>query len=272
MLYKDACNAKSNHKTIGIIKNSNLCAEIIEYSNENEHAACALASIAVYGHRFDFVKLEQVVRVVTRNLNKILDLNKYPTEGCKETNVSTLRPIGIGIQGLADLFMLLKYPFNSKEAKDLNKQIFESLYFAALLESCKLARETGQVYKHYYNTPLSKGILQFDLWGIKDKSSCGHWNTLKNLLKRYGARNSLLTACMPTASTAQILGNNESIEPITSNLYVRRTNAGDFHVTMSSICLILSKLLGLRLRSLASRLILSSFVSAMESFLQSSEV
>ncbi len=129
-----------------------------------------------------------------------------------------------------------------------------------------MARETGKVYKHYYNTPLSKGILQFDLWGIKDKSSCGHLNTLKKLLKRYGARNSLLTACMPTASTAQILGNNEFIEPITSNLYVRRTNAGDFHATMSSICLILSKLLGLRLRSLASRLILSSFVSAMESF------
>jgi ribonucleoside-diphosphate reductase alpha subunit len=234
MLYKDACNEKSNHKEIGTIKNSNLCAEIIEYSNENEHAACTLASIAVNkffetGH-FNFVKFEQVVRVVTRNLNKILDLNVYPTEGCKELNVSTLRPIGIGVQGLADLFMLMKYPFESDEAKFLNKQIFESIYFASLMESCKLARDLGQPYKYFNQTPMSKGILQFDLWKITDKVTHPHWSSLKKLIMCHGVRNSLLTACMPTASTAQILGNNESFEPITSNLYIRRTNAGEFQM------------------------------------------
>lgn len=233
MLYKDHCNAKSNHKNIGIIKNSNLCAEIIEFSNENVHAACTLASVAVNkfvsNDGFNFKKFEQVVRVVTKSLNIILDINVYPTKGCKELNATTLRPIGIGVQGLADLFMILKYPFESIEAKELNEKIFESLYFAALQESCKLARETGQAHKDFHNTPMSMGILQFDLWN-KSKPFHENWNVLKTLIQKYGVRNSLVSACMPTASTASILSNNESIEPITSNMHIRRTKAGEFQI------------------------------------------
>ena len=233
LCYKDAANRKSNQKNIGIIKSSNLCTEIMEVSTKEETAVCNLASIALPScidhskspSEYDFEKLHQVSRIVTYNLNKIIDVNFYPTS---KTNISNEkhRPIGIGVQGLADTFIQLGYNFDSDEARDLNKRIFETIYHGALTESCELAKRHGP-YRTFPESPTSKGILQFDMWGVVPS---GHynWENLKQDIRIYGLRNSLLLAPMPTASTSQILGYNECIEPITSNIYSRRTLAGEF--------------------------------------------
>ena len=229
MLYKDAANKKSNQQNIGTIKSSNLCCEIIEYSDKNETAVCNLASIGlpmfVKHETFDFNTLHKVTKMITNNLNKIIDLNFYPTD---KTNTSNMRnrPIGIGIQGLADVFALMDYSFDSIEARQLNINIFETMYHAALEESCTIAKERGH-YSTFKGSPASEGILQFDLWNVTP-SGRYNWASLKENIKEFGLRNSLLLAPMPTASTSQILGNNECFEPFTSNIYVRRTLAGEF--------------------------------------------
>lgn len=230
ILYKDACNKKSNQKNLGTIKSSNLCSEIVQYSDDNESAVCNLASIALPSFldsgKFDFEKLHQVARVVTYNLNRVIDVNYYPTEKTRRSNVRH-RPIGIGIQGLADVFMILGLPFASEEARELNRQIFETIYHAAVEESCFLARSEG-AYETFVGSPASQGLLQFDLWSVDPGQDRYDWSTLKSDVMKYGLRNSLLLAPMPTASTSQILGFNECIEPITSNIYSRRTLAGEF--------------------------------------------
>ena len=230
ILYKDACNKKSNQKNLGTIKSSNLCSEIVQYSDDNESAVCNLASIALPSFldsgKFDFEKLHQVARVVTYNLNRVIDVNYYPTEKTRRSNVRH-RPIGIGIQGLADVFMILGLPFASEEARELNRQIFETIYHAAVEESCFLARSEG-AYETFIGSPASQGDLQFDLWSVDPGQNRYDWTTLKSDVMKYGLRNSLLLAPMPTASTSQILGFNECIEPITSNIYSRRTLAGEF--------------------------------------------
>jgi len=231
ILYKDACNRKSNQKNLGTIKSSNLCSEIVQYSDEKESAVCNLASIALPSFisadgTFDFEKLHAVARVVTYNLNRVIDVNYYPTEKTRRSNIRH-RPIGIGIQGLADLFMILGHPFTSDEARELNRQIFETIYHAAVEESCSLSRTEG-AYETFVGSPASSGELQFDLWNIDPGQSRYDWSTLKSDVMKYGLRNSLLLAPMPTASTSQILGFNECIEPITSNIYSRRTLAGEF--------------------------------------------
>ena len=232
LLYKDACNQKSNQKNIGTIKSSNLCTEIIEYSDENESAVCNLASIAltqyVKDKVFDYEKLIDVTRVVTKNLNRIIDINYYPTPKTELSN-RRHRPIGIGVQGLADAFILMDIPFHSEAAKLVNKKIFETIYYAAITESCALAKIHGS-YSTFADSPASRGILQFDMWSDdKHISPCGYdWNKIKNDIIEHGLRNSLLVAPMPTASTSQILGNNECFEPLTSNIYSRRTGAGEF--------------------------------------------
>ncbi|VDM24746.1 unnamed protein product [Toxocara canis] len=223
MVYKDACNRKSNQQNLGTIKCSNLCTEIVEYSSPTEIAVCNLASIALNrfvtsDRTFDFKKLHEVTKVVTRNLNKIIDGNYYPVPEAKLSNMRH-RPIGIGVQGLADAFMLMRFPFTSAPARDLNKRIFETIYHAALEASCELAEEHG-TYDTYKGSPMSKGILQQDMWGVTPTDECD-WETLRDKIAKFGVRNSLLIAPMPTASTAQILGNNESIEPYTSNIYTR---------------------------------------------------
>lgn len=232
MLYKDACNRKSNQQNIGTIKCSNLCTEIVEYSSKDEVAVCNLASIALNmfvrpDKTFDFVKLKEVVTTVTKNLNKIIDVNYYPIPEAKRSNMRH-RPIGIGVQGLADAFILMRYPFESDEAKLLNQQIFETLYFGALEASCDLAARDGP-YETYPGCPVSKGILQYDMWG-KTPTDLWNWTALKAKIAQHGVRNSLLLAPMPTASTAQILGNNESFEPYTSNIYNRRVLSGEFQI------------------------------------------
>jgi ribonucleoside-diphosphate reductase alpha subunit len=231
ILYKDACNRKSNQKNLGTIKSSNLCSEIVQYSDEKESAVCNLASIALPSFisadgTFDFEKLHAVAGVVTYNLNRVIDVNYYPTEKTRRSNIRH-RPIGIGIQGLADVFMILGHPFTSDEARELNRQIFETIYHAAVEESCTLARKEG-AYETFVGSPASSGELQFDLWNIDPGQSRYDWSTLKSDVMKYGLRNSLLLAPMPTASTSQILGFNECIEPITSNIYSRRTLAGEF--------------------------------------------
>jgi len=234
ILYKDAANNKSNQKNLGTIKSSNLCAEIIEYSSGKEQAVCNLASIALpkYIEKtkdkkkfFNFEKLKEVVHQVTLNLNKVIDVNFYPTE---ETRVSNLkhRPIGIGVQGLADTFAILGYSFDSEEARRLNKDIFETMYYASMNASIEIAKEEG-AYASFKGSPLSKGAFQFDLWGTAP-SNRYDWIKLREQVVKHGARNSLLIAPMPTASTAQILGNNECFEPFTSNLYKRNTLSGEF--------------------------------------------
>jgi len=277
MLYKDACNKKSNQKNLGTIKSSNLCTEIIEYSDENESAVCNLASIALPAFinnetkdaHFDYEKLHEVTKIITNNLNNIIDINFYPTEKTKRSNFRH-RPIGIGVQGLADVFFMLNISFNSDEAKVVNKQIFETIYHASLEKSNEIAKERSEIllplnehddfsdrlsvdehvrlnnmineyekpnlsktyrgaYSTFYNSPISKGIFQFDMWDIEPTNRY-NWNELKDSIIKYGIRNSLLVAPMPTASTSQILGYNECIEPITSNLYSRRTMAGEFIV------------------------------------------
>jgi ribonucleoside-diphosphate reductase alpha subunit len=225
MLYKDACNSKSNHQHLGTIKSSNLCTEIIEYSDKDETAVCNLASISlpafVADGFFDFEKLAKVTRVITRNLNRVIDENYYPTEAARKSNLRH-RPIAIGVQGLADLFQMSGFAFDSNDSRTINTDIFRTIYMAALEESCSMAEEDGP-YETYNGSPASNGKLQFDLWDV-----CNASNDLKQRIAKYGLRNSLLVAPMPTASTSQILGNNECFEPFTSNLYLRRTLAGEF--------------------------------------------
>ncbi|CAE8686218.1 unnamed protein product, partial [Polarella glacialis] len=231
MLYKDHANRKSNQKNLGTIHCSNLCTEIIEYTSPDEVAVCNLASIALSafahdGQEFDFQGLYKVTKVATKNLNKVIDRNYYPVEAAKRSNMRH-RPIGLGVQGLADAFMILRLPFESAAAKKLNEDIFETIYFAACESSCELAEVEGP-YETYEGSPASKGQLQFDLWDRSPKSGRWDWAALKAQIATHGLRNSLLVAPMPTASTAQILGNNESFEPYTQNLYVRRTLSGEF--------------------------------------------
>jgi len=232
MLYKDHANRKSNQKNLGTIRSSNLCTEIMEYTSADEVAVCNLASISLSKFvnaegKYDFDRLYDITRIVTRNLNRVIDINYYPIDEAKNSNMRH-RPIGIGVQGLADAFIMMRYPFESVEAKLLNRAIFETIYFAALTESCALAKEQGH-YESYPGSPISEGILQFDLWDQKP-SSRWDWDTLREEIKQYGVRNSLLVAPMPTASTSQILGNNECFEPYTSNIYTRRTLSGEYIV------------------------------------------
>jgi ribonucleoside-diphosphate reductase alpha subunit len=234
MLYKDACNEKSNHKHIGTIKSSNLCTEILEYTDKDETAVCNLASIAlpkyvdVEKKEFNHEELHRVTKMVTRNLNKVIDKNFYPTENGKRSNMRH-RPIGIGVQGLADVFIMLRMTFGSEESRKLNIDIFETIYHASLESSCELAEMYGP-YESFKGSPFSKGILQFDMWDRDPKFSGRYdWNAMRKLVKK-GTMNSLLLAPMPTASTSQILGNNECFEPYTTNIYLRRTLAGEFVV------------------------------------------
>jgi ribonucleotide reductase alpha subunit len=264
ILYKDAANLKSNQQNLGTIKSSNLCCEIIEYSDANETAVCNLASIALpvfvneKTKEFDYAKLHEVTKVVTNNLNRVIDVNFYPTEKTKNSNFKH-RPIGIGVQGLADAFILMDIPFHSEAAKNVNKLIFETIYHGALEKSNEISIERTNFYQYTYinhnntqfsftkdevtklpielrgayssfeGSPASKGVLQFDMWGITP-SERYDWTSLKESIIKYGLRNSLLVAPMPTASTSQILGFNECFEPFTSNLYSRRTLAGEFVV------------------------------------------
>ena len=259
LLYKDACNKKSNQKNVGTIKSSNLCSEIVQYSDKDETAVCNLASVALNkfvntrmnipddeDHStnnnnnntitektkpvayYDFESLHAVVKIVTYNLNRIIDVNYYPTEKTRTSNLRH-RPIGIGVQGLADAFILMDYAFSSSEAKELNKQIFETMYHAALEASVELAKMHGP-YDSFRGSPASEGILQFDMWEYDPGNARYDWAAMKASIVEHGLRNSLLLAPMPTASTSQILGNNEAFEPITSNIYTRRTLAGEFIV------------------------------------------
>lgn len=235
MLYKDACNAKSNQKNLGVIKSSNLCTEIIEYTNKDETAVCNLASIALpkYVNRetkkFDYEKLHEVTKVVTKNLNRVIDRNFYPVETAKRSNMRH-RPIGLGVQGLADVFILCGLPFDSEESRLMNAHIFETIYHAALESSSELAEIDGS-YETFDGSPASEGILQPDMWEGETKFSGRYdWEAMRERVKTKGLRNSLLLAPMPTASTAQILGNNECFEPYTTNIYLRRTIAGEFVV------------------------------------------
>ena len=251
LCYKDAVNRKTNQKNLGIIRSSNLCSEIMEYSDDRETAVCNLASIALNrfitggdkrpphsqpqegGVRgtvgslvFDFEKLHEVTRVATENLNRVIDVNYYPTPKTRISNMAH-RPIGIGVQGLADTFMLLDLAFSSDEARVLNKRIFETMYHAALTASCDLAEQHG-AYSTFAGSPASQGILQYDMWGVEPEPGRYDWAALKARIVKHGLRNSLLLAPMPTASTSQILGNTECFEPISSNIYTRRTMAGEF--------------------------------------------
>lgn len=238
MLYKDACNKKTNQKNLGIIKSSNLCCEIVEYSSPEEVAVCNLASIALPSFVekdatsvwYNFEKLHEVTKVVTRNLNRIIDRNYYPVEEARRSNMRN-RPIALGVQGLADAFMTLRLPFDSQQARELNIQIFETIYHAAVESSIELAAEEGP-YETFQGSPASQGLLQFDLWERKP-TELWDWDTLKQNLAKHGLRNSLLVAPMPTASTSQILGNNECFEPYTSNIYSRRVLAGEFQIVNS---------------------------------------
>lgn len=251
MLFKDACNRKSNQQNLGTIKSSNLCTEIVEFTSPDETAVCNLASLALprfvrekgvpleshptklmgskgFKNRFfDFEKLGEITELVTRNLNRIIDVNYYPVETAKRSNLRH-RPIGIGVQGLADAFILLGMPFDSTEAQKLNKEIFETIYYHALRTSADLAAEEG-IYETYAGCPISKGILQPDMWDVKP-SDRWDWSALREKIRKNGVRNSLLVAPMPTASTSQILGNNECFEPYTSNIYSRRVLSGEFVV------------------------------------------
>ncbi|HRJ28810.1 MAG TPA: ribonucleoside-diphosphate reductase subunit alpha [Cyclobacteriaceae bacterium] len=231
ILYKDAANRKSNQKNLGTIKSSNLCTEIIEYTSKDEVAVCNLASLALNKFvtedgKYDHQKLYEITKVVTRNLNKVIDVNYYPVEEARNSNMRH-RPIGLGVQGLADTFIMLRMPFDSEEARRLNEDIFETIYFGALEASMELAKVQGP-YETFKGSPVSKGIFQFDMWGVTPKSGRWNWEQLKQDVKKHGVRNSLLLAPMPTASTSQILGNNECFEPYTSNIYTRRTLSGEF--------------------------------------------
>ncbi len=247
MLYKDAANKKSNQKNLGTIRSSNLCTEILEYTSPDEVAVCNLASLALPKyvkedtHEYDFQRLFDITRVATRNLNKVIDRNYYPIEEARNSNMRH-RPIGLGVQGLADAFILMRMPFESDEARTLNRDIFETIYFAALTESCALAERDGH-YQSFPSSPASKGELQFDMWGVTPTDRWD-WAGLKEKIAQHGLRNSLLVAPMPTASTSQILGNNECFEPYSSNLYTRRTLSGEFIVVNKHL---LTDLIGLGL-------------------------
>lgn len=230
MLYKDACNRKSNQQNLGTIRSSNLCAEVVLYTSPDEIAVCNLASVALpkfvrEGKTFDFIGLEAIVRILVRNLDKVIDVNFYPVMEAQNSNKKH-RPIGIGIQGLATTFIKMRYPFESENAKFLNKSIFETIYYSAIDESANLAKEKGS-YSTFAGSPASKGLLQFDLWEATP-SERYDWEALKEKVMTHGLRNSVVTALMPTASTSQILGNSESFDPLSSNLYTRRTLAGEF--------------------------------------------
>lgn len=234
MLYKDAANRKSNQKNLGTIRSSNLCTEIIEYTASDEVAVCNLASIAlpmfIKNGEFDHKELFRVTKRVTKNLNRVIDRNYYPVKEAENSNMRH-RPIGLGVQGLADAFIMLRLPFTCEEAKKLNEEIFETLYFAAVTASMELAKEEG-TYSSYEGSPISKGEFQHNLWGVKDGELSGRWDwdRLRKEVGKHGVRNSLLVAPMPTASTSQILGNNECFEPYTSNIYTRRVLSGEFIV------------------------------------------
>jgi len=232
MMYKDHCNRKSNQQNLGTIRGSNLCCEIVEYTSPEETAVCTLASIALptfcNSNQFDFVELEKITRLVTRNLNKTIDVNWYPIKQARVSNLKH-RPIGIGVQGLADVFQMLNMSYDSEAARHLNKNVFETIYFSALSESVHLAKELGP-YLSFEGSPFSQGKTQIELWGKQTNDSRHPWTQLKQDLKTFGCQNSLLTAPMPTASTASILGNTESFEPRTSNLYTRRVLSGEYIV------------------------------------------
>lgn len=233
MLYKDACNRKSNQQNLGTIKSSNLCTEILEYTSPDEVAVCNLASVNLAAFvndadkTYDFQKLYEVTKVVSKNLDKVIDVNFYPIEEARTSNMRH-RPVGLGVQGLADAFARLRYPFESEEAMRLNKEIFETMYYAAVEASTELAAQHGP-YSTYEGSPISQGRLQPDMWNVTP-SDRWDWTALREKIARHGVRNSLMIAPMPTASTAQILGNNESTEPFTSNMYNRRVLAGEFTV------------------------------------------
>ena len=258
MLYKDACNEKSNQKNLGTIRSSNLCTEIMEFTSKDEVAVCNLASLAlpkfVIDGQFDHQKLFDITYVATKNLNKIIDNNYYPVEEARNSNFRH-RPIGIGVQGLADAFILLRMPFESEEAKTLNKEIFETIYYASMTASKDLAKKDG-AYESYEGSPVAQGIFQYDMWGVSP-SARWEWDILKEEVKKYGVRNSLLVAPMPTASTSQILGNNECFEPYTSNIYTRRVLSGEFIVVNKHLLRDLNKL-GLWNDELKNRIMLEN--------------
>lgn len=234
MLYKDAANRKSNQKNLGTIRSSNLCTEIMEYTSKDEIAVCNLASISlpmfIEKGELNHKKLYEVTKRVTRNLNRVIDRNYYPVQEAENSNMRH-RPVGLGVQGLADAFIMLRLPFTSEPAKKLNQEIFETIYFAAVTASMEMAQEEGP-YSTFVGSPISKGEFQYNLWGLKDDDLSGRWDWegLRNNVLKYGVRNSLLMAPMPTASTSQILGNNEAFEPYTSNIYTRRVLSGEFIV------------------------------------------
>lgn len=250
MLYKDACNRKSNQQNLGTIRSSNLCTEIVEYTAPDEVAVCNLASIALNkfvvvpedgsAPSYDHAGLRRITKTVVRNLNKVIDVNFYPIEEARNSNMRH-RPIGVGVQGLADAFILMRMPFESEEARELNKEIFETVYFSAVETSCELSSEQGP-YETYIGSPMSKGQFQFDLWGVKPTSGRWDWDELREKVLKCGIRNSLLVAPMPTASTSQILGNNECFEPYTSNLYTRRVLSGEFCIVNTHLVKDLQKL------------------------------
>jgi ribonucleoside-diphosphate reductase alpha chain len=249
LLYKDAANKKSNQKNLGTIKSSNLCVEIIEYSSPDETAVCNLASIGLPMYvdakkrAFDYEKLKEVVKVAIRNLNRVIDINFYPTPETSNSNMRH-RPVGLGVQGLADVFALMRLSWESEKTADLNQRIFEHIYYAAVESSCEIAEKEG-TYSTYEGSPISKGQFQYDLWGVKpltEKDGTLDWALLKEKVVKHGVRNSLLIAPMPTASTSQILGFNECIEPFTSNIYTRRTLAGEFIVINKHLMKDLEKL------------------------------
>jgi ribonucleoside-diphosphate reductase alpha chain len=261
MLFKDHANNKSNQKNLGTIKSSNLCTEIIQYTSKEEVAVCNLASLALPKYLktnergflvFDHQELHRVTKVATKNLNKIIDRNYYPVEEARVSNFRH-RPIGLGVQGLADVFILLRMPFESEEAKQLNKDIFETLYYAAMEASMELAIKEGP-YESWAGSPISQGVFQFDMWGITPESNRWDWEALRAKVREHGVRNSLLVAPMPTASTSQILGNNECFEPYTSNIYARRVLSGEFAVVNKHLLRDLIKL-GLWNDSMKNKLI-----------------
>ena len=245
MLYKDTCNARSNQQNLGVLKGSNLCSEILEYTSKDEIAVCNLASLAlpeyVRNGEFDFEELHRVTKVVTRNLNKVIDKNYYPVPEARNSNMRH-RPIGIGVQGLADVYILMGFPFDSKEASEMNMSIFETIYHASLEASVELARKDGR-YESFSGSPASEGLLQFHLAGASTKFPWHYdWEFMSRSVRMTGLRNSLLIAPMPTATTSQVLGNNECFEPYTSNLYLRRTIAGEFVVVNKHLVRRLQKL------------------------------
>jgi len=261
MLYKDHANSKSNQKNLGTIKSSNLCTEIIEYTSKDEVAVCNLASLALPKYvkanekglnEFDHAKLYDVTKSVTKNLNKIIDVNYYPVPEARNSNLRH-RPIGLGVQGLADVFIMLRMPFESPEAQQLNKDIFETIYYASMEASMELAIKEGP-YSTWEGSPISKGIFQFDMWNVTPSSGRWDWESLREKVVKNGVRNSLLVAPMPTASTSQILGNNECFEPYTSNIYARRVLSGEFAVVNKHLLKDLIKL-GLWNESMKNKLI-----------------